>query len=407
MASHFSSRSITWSFQSPNFRYFWASEFFNNIGDQMSLVVLAWFVLVETNSPFMLGLFGALRFFGSLVAPLFGVAADRYDRRLLLFMIRTASAAFAAALLALSATGALEVWHAIFLSSLWGITRTFGEVTREAMTADLVEPQRLATAVSLIRTCQSASQMVGPLVGGILLDRNGLTAAYVPIVAAHVASCFLVLLIHGIPKGVNIAGSSVLQNLVEAASYIRRDNVVLGLLLMAFLVNFTTLTLIGGMMAVYARDVLNTGPVGLAALLWAFATGAFVGSLGLAGWRPIRRRGRFLIVTALVWHIWLLALSQSNWLGLSLPILLVYGGFSSFTMVTMATMLIGITAPEYRGRVMGVRSLAVYGLPLGLLASGALIGTMGVPMTFSLAAALGAVVIVFIVLRLRKLWLAT
>ena len=72
------------SFRQRNFRFFLASESLTRVGDQMETVVLAWVVLVETNSPLLLGVFGALRFFGTLIAPYFGVLADRHDRRNLL-----------------------------------------------------------------------------------------------------------------------------------------------------------------------------------------------------------------------------------------------------------------------------------------------------------------------------------
>ena len=73
-----------------------------------------------------------------------------------------------------------------------------------------------------------------------------------------------------------------------------------------------------------------------------------------------------------------------------MAVLLVVGIFQSFTMVTMATLLIRVTPVEFRGRVMGARSLAVYGMPMGLLVAGALAETQGAPF----AVALGGLLVV-------------
>jgi hypothetical protein len=50
---------------------------------------------------------------------------------------------------------------------------------------------------------------------------------------------------------------------------------------------------------------------------------------------------------------------------------------------------------------MGVRMLAVYGLPLGLLAAGALIERIGYPLTITALAAVGLVFTVFIGVKWR------
>jgi hypothetical protein len=58
-------------------------------------------------------------------------------------------------------------------------------------------------------------------------------------------------------------------------------------------------------------------------------------------------------------------------------------------MVPMAVILLKTADPAYRGRVMGVRMLAVYGLPLGMLLSGPLIEHIGFALTGSLYSLLG------------------
>jgi hypothetical protein len=66
---------------------------------------------------------------------------------------------------------------------------------------------------------------------------------------------------------------------------------------------------------------------------------------------------------------------------------------------------VNAAGPRFRGRVMGVRMLAIYTLPLGLLIAGALIERIGFGPTATLYAVVGGIVTVVIALRWRTtLW---
>ena len=392
------------SFRQRNFRFFLASESLTRVGDQMETVVLAWVVLVETNSPFLLGVFGALLFFGTLIAPYFGVLADRHDRRNLLLGVRAVTGGTAMGILVLSLTGSLEVWHVFVLASFSGIARTFGNVLREVLTADIVDQRMLANAIGLTRSASDVTQVVAPIIGGALLNWAGISPAFFLVVAMYLVAAYSAYMIRLPARELTGVATSVFRNLTEAGGYIRRNNVVLALLLMAFLVNFTALPLSHGLMPVFAKDVLEGGPMSLAGLVSALFAGAFLGSMGIAALTRLQRGGRFLIVMALVWHAALLVFSQSQWFGASLAVLLVVGMFQSFTMVTMATLLIRVTPVEFRGRVMGARSLAVYGLPMGLLVAGGLAETQGAPFAVAFNSLVGIVAVLVVATSLRKLW---
>jgi hypothetical protein len=72
-------------------------------------------------------------------------------------------------------------------------------------------------------------------------------------------------------------------------------------------------------------------------------------------------------------------------------VLFVAGFAQSFCMIPMAVLLLRVADPNFRGRVMGVRMLAVYGLPIGLLLSGPLVERVGFSLTGSLYSLLGIV----------------
>ncbi len=86
-------------------------------------------------------------------------------------------------------------------------------------------------------------------------------------------------------------------------------------------------------------------------------------------------------------------------------ILCLAGFAQNVAMISMAATLLAAAGDGFRGRVMGVRTLAVYGMPVGLMASGALIERIGYPLTISASAAVGLLFMVFIGMRWRSsLW---
>jgi hypothetical protein len=74
-------------------------------------------------------------------------------------------------------------------------------------------------------------------------------------------------------------------------------------------------------------------------------------------------------------------------------------------MASMAVTLLGAASDQFRGRVMGVRMLAVYALPMGLLASGGLIEWLGYQATAAVYVGLGLFFTLLIGYRWRRyLW---
>ena len=92
---------------------------------------------------------------------------------------------------------------------------------------------------------------------------------------------------------------------------------------------------------------------------------SLIGSLSSLG-----SAGKIMFIGSVFWHIGIIAMAFMEWFYPSIPLLILVGCAQSFSMVTMAMMILRYTSPEMRGRILGLRQLAVYGLPLGLLLSG-------------------------------------
>ena len=373
--------------------------------EHMEFLVLAWFILQETDSPFLLGLYGALRYMGTLFSPFYGIVVDKYDRTRLLQISRTALTGFALLLLLLIPTGLLQVWHVFILVGVAGAARSFDGVVRQTLIPDVVPRAGISNAVALTQTARNVTQILGPIVAGLLLTQFAMGWSYIAIVGLYSIGTITATRLEARPRArLTPDAVSVVTDMRRALAYVRKEEVVLGLLLLAFLVNLTALPLNNGMLPVYAKEVLDVGATKLGQLLGAYSAGATLGSIGIAFLPPMRRPGVVVAVANIGWHMAILSLASIVWFQSALVVLALAGLAQSLTLVSMSTLLLSIPGPEIRGRVMGLRSLAVYGLPLGLLASGALADLMGAPVTFAISGGMGIILGVAILLWTRRLW---
>jgi len=148
-------------------------------------------------------------------------------------------------------------------------------------------------------------------------------------------------------------------------------------MLLAFLVNLTAYPIVVGLLPHVAKDIYAIDEVGLSHLVAAFAAGALLGSIIMTVTGGPRRQGRFMLLGLAAWFAFsfIFALQEAKWPGFWF--LVAVGMAQSTGMIALSVILIQVTPARFRGRVMGVRILAVYGLPLGLLGYGALIDWFG------------------------------
>jgi Na+/melibiose symporter-like transporter len=175
----------------------------------------------------------------------------------------------------------------------------------------------------------------------------------------------------------------------------------------AFLFNFAVFPLTNGLMPYAAKEIFLTDQKGLGYLMASVALGAFIGSLGMTRSGMRIELAQLMIVAAVIWHILVLIFAQMKTLEAGAAMLVLCGFAQSLTMVCHTVILLSASDQRYRGRIMGVRMMAIYSLPLGLLVAGVLIGFIGYRATASLYAVAGLAFTVLIAVRWRaSLWQA-
>ena len=144
-------------FQVRSFRFQWPADLATSWAFEMETLILGWYVLEQTNSVIMLTAFGSLQFLGTLVAPMFGVVADRVGRRRMLCAMRSCYVVLASLLATLALTGVLTPWHVLAIALAMGLIRPSDLVMRNALIGDTVPPGWFMKAMGLSRTTMDLS----------------------------------------------------------------------------------------------------------------------------------------------------------------------------------------------------------------------------------------------------------
>lgn len=398
-------------FRVRNFRIQWPADLLTSCAFEMETLILGWYVLVETGSVVLLTIFGVLQFAGTLVAPMFGVAGDRLGHRNLLCGMRAVYTVLAAILMTFAFAGALSPFVVLVMTGLIGIVRPSDLGVRMALVSDTMPAEHLVPAMGVLRTTSDVARAGGALVGAGLFAAFGMGPAYIAVLAFYALGLLLTLAVRSTPledqAPASVGGQqrpSTWRDLKEGLAFAWSTPYLLAALLVAFLVNLSAYPLSNGLLPYVAKDIYRIDQTGLGYLVASFAVGALVGSLAVITRGGIRA-GRVMILSVVAWYAVLLVFAQMRDATSGLVMLVLAGFAQSYCMVTLAVVLLRNTPEKLRGRVMGVRMLVIYSLPMGLLAAGALIERIGFHATATLYALAGLLLVLAIAVRWRKeLW---
>jgi predicted MFS family arabinose efflux permease len=398
-------------FRIRNYRFQWPSDLLTSWAFEMETLILGWYVLVETGSVLLLTLFASLGYVGTLVAPMFGVVGDRIGHRDLLAMMRATYAVLAAVLTTLALTGQLSPLLVFCIAAVMGIVRPSDLGVRGALVATIMPHDQLIGAISISRTTMDTARIAGALSGAGLFASLGMGPAYVAIVALYLIATSLTLCVVAPAKphpaggaGSEVPQRSPLRDLKEGVAYCWTTPRMRAALWVAFLANLTAYPLTNGLLPYIARTIYGTNQTGLGYLSASFAIGSLVGSIVLSVVGGIRV-ARLMIAATVLWYATLLLFVQMQTVPTAIACLVVAGFSQSLAMISIAVILMRTSSEHFRGRVMGVRMMVIYGLPLGLLAAGTLIDEIGFAATGTLYAVSGMALMLAIILHWRAdLW---
>jgi hypothetical protein len=249
---------------------------------------------------------------------------------------------------------------------------------RRVLVAHTMRADVLVGALAISRTTSDTAKIAGALAGTAGVALIGMGPAYVVVSAMYLGAFLLSL---GVAAGAfHGAGRQALEtfaSLRRAVGYVWSKAELLGAFAIAFLVNLLAFPFVLGLLPFVAKEVYAVGQAGLGYLATAFWSGALAGSLAVGANRVRLPAARVMLWTAAVWFITILLFGQTRSIAPGIALLFVSGFVHSFCITPLAAVMLRSSSEEMRGAVMGMRMLAVLGLPLGLLAAGPIIERFG------------------------------
>jgi MFS family permease len=333
------------------FALLWTAILAMRFSEAMVAVAVGWQVYAIHENPLDLGLIGLAEFLPlPLLALPAGHLADRFPRRTVGALAIALNVAIVVALLVVTLRGAEQLWPYLGLASLSGVAAVVGSPALSALTPELVPTELVAGAVALRSVAGQAAVVVGPAAGGLLFALRP-EAVYVVATALLVCALAATLALQHRPAALAERGPGF-GELVAGVRFVLRTRILLGAIgLDLFAVLF------GGAVAllpVYARTILDVGPVGLGILRTAPAVGALAAAVLLAR-RPLSRpAGRTLLLVVALFGASIVVFGLSRWFPLSLAALAVSGFVDMVSVNIRSTTAALVTPNELRGRVLAV-----------------------------------------------------
>ncbi len=334
---------------------FWFARLSGTMANQMLMVAVAWQMYDLTHSAWDLGLVGLFQFVPALVMMLpAGHVVDRAHRGHVFAACMLTQGIVALLLVAATQGGFCSRDLILGVSIVFGVARAFQMPAQQALTPQLVPQHLLTRAIALSTSAIQTAVLCGPALGGLLYA----------VAATAVYGCAMILLLIAFALTLTVRYQRQLSAVVVSwktvfagVSFVWRNKVLLGATSLDLFA-----VLLGGAVAllpIFARDILQTGPVGLGLLRSAPAAGALLMAAALARWPLQRRVGYRLLVAVAVFGVTMLAFGLSSNFALSLLALAISGAADSVSVVTRQTLMQVETPDEMRGRVAAVNSIFI------------------------------------------------
>jgi len=346
----------TTGLRSTPFPRFVSAQTADFLAYNMLTVAVGWQVYDLTRSALSLGLVGLVQFLPQFLLTLVvGHVADRFERRRVVMICQGVLLLVCLLLAAGSLTHSLTEPFMLICAAVMGGARAFVHPTMSAYLPTLIETRLLPRALALSASARQTGIIIGPALGGALYAA-GAEVVYGACAAAFLASIAALCGIHASrSKGKREPLS--LSYILGGIAYIKSKPEVLGAISLDL---FSVL--LGGataLLPLFARDILDTGPMGLGFLRGAPAIGALLMSLYLARMPMTRSVGRKMFAAVTVFGLATIVFGLSRSFGLSMAALVVLGAADMVSVVVRSSLVQLETPDEMRGRVSAVNSVFI------------------------------------------------
>ncbi len=331
-------------------------------------VALYWYVYEITGSALSLALLGLCEATPRLIlAPIFGVLVDRYERLRLLIWVQFVTTIPILTQVILYFLGVLEFWHILTLEIVHSTIRGINPSASQSLIRELVPKTEIMNAVALFSVAFNTARVIGPSVGGVLILWIGVGGCFVVHVVSLVISGLELFLIRLPKRELGSGGKHFLREMKEGVQYIWHEPVILGSIGAAYILS-VFVTTYQRFLPIFAKEILNVGPGGFGVLMSAPGIGAILSLTFLANLSEESRKEALLWILVTIPPTFLILFCLSGSFPLSV-VILAFVGAGQAGYRTMARVVIQTEVPY---GLMG-RAISVFQMDQGLRSVGSMV----------------------------------
>jgi MFS family permease len=354
------------------------SRFSVTLATQIQSVAIGWFVYDFTGSAVALGVVGLAAFFPAIALMLVtGYVSDRYDRRLVLAVCCASMAISALGQVAHVASGIASMLPLYLTVVLQGAGRAFYLPANSAILPNLVPREHFAKAIALSTAVSQAANISGPAVGGLLYAVSPNLAFAAALAFYGIGALANYLIRYRSTPAQETSQAPTLEHLFAGFRFMWGKPVIFGALTLDLFV-----VVLGGavsLLPIFAKDILDVGPVGLGILRSAPAAGALMMGFVLSRNNFMERQaGPRMFTAVLIFGLASLGFGLSGSFALSFLYLAILGAADTASVVVRMTLVQAETPDDLRGRVAAVSSLFTqFSNEIGQFRAGTMAGLFG------------------------------
>ena len=368
------------------FRWYMGALIWWNAAMSMQMLVRGYLTYDLTGSFAALGIVGL----GSAIPMLFlspvgGVIADRSSRRVVLQIGQAFSLVIAVTVALLVFTGVIHFWHLFVAAIAQGTMMALVMPSRQALLPEVVGLRRLVNAIPLQSASMNLMQIIGPAIGGFMIDWIGSGSVYLLMAVMYGMSVLLLFFVHSLSledqeaeatndaarrsfrrarAGRRGSGASAFGDLLSGLKYLRHNPILFSVISFAFLGSVLGMP-IRRMLPGYVADVFSDSGSALGLISMGMGIGALAGALILATLNLSRRRGLIFAGTAVTMGVGLLLFSLTGIFWFAFLSMMAVGIGSTGRQALSQMLIQDYVDEEYRGRVMAVYMMQISMMNVG------------------------------------------
>jgi len=385
-----------------NFAIYLTGSVFSLHGLWVQRVAIGWLAWELTGSEAWLGALALAELLPVVIlGPLFGVWADRLDRKVVAYVTNATNITLATLLCALTATALIDVYMLWAITLLLGCVSSAFQPVRLSLIPSLVPRAMLSEAVAAQSIVFNVSRFLGPAIAGVTIAAFGLWSAFAINAASYLAMIAAIFFVRLRPREQRNEPKDFVAEFKAGVAYTYRHAEISWQILVVAISALTGRATIV-MLPAFAGEVYAGGSSLLAILTSVAGGGAVLAGVVLTRLGVGRGLRWATVLGTIATGLLMVALGALDNLIAGVVVLAALGFCLTLVGIGSQTVIQSAVSEAMRGRVLSLWAAVAFAAPaLGGFIIGVVAETLGLGATTVVAGACCAAPAVVLALRLR------